>query len=334
MTIRGHCSIPDECEWWVRRPDTALPLALIFEAPWEKIVLPADAFTVGIFALSVTEYRYIPIILDIERNLEALTELRNFSVNGDSGDTSDVTNLNRLATLASLKLLHALHLDGEGGLVAWPAECQRLRYVFLKYLSRGTGLQSVAACRGLRSLYLHQCFEIADLSPLGNSTSLECLYIEGGDPITNYEHLRGMTNLRTLRVHGEAFNSWELLCDCPSLEWLRVAGEAGISSMDDLADVAPYLRHLELRHDHLIQTFNGVNLHLLTSLRIDDGDVLRAVDVYALKGLVKVSIANCNALESVCIGSGVRVVTVCSCHALSSLDRSGVTSLEELGSDN
>lgn len=51
VTIQGRSSIPGACEWWFRRPNSALPLALMFVETTDEMALPGRRFCNGHFRL-------------------------------------------------------------------------------------------------------------------------------------------------------------------------------------------------------------------------------------------------------------------------------------------
>lgn len=146
VTVQKCGRISEACEWWVRRPDSALPLALVFAEPREEIALPADGFTAGICALTVTAEHRDPIILDVEKTCAALAELRSFCVDACYGDTSQLTRLKHLATLPSRRLFHAANIMNFGDRCMWLAQCNQMRHVFFEHITDLTKLQGVAAC--------------------------------------------------------------------------------------------------------------------------------------------------------------------------------------------
>lgn len=331
VTIRRLGRIPHQLDWWLRREETAAPLALDFDSLEFKVELPGVGFVCGIVGLSVSCVSDSKaVVLDVASNCLALAKLRSITMRCfDSA--AQIRNLEALTTLKCLGLFAAYDTVDGTAVAEWAGQCHCLRYLFLQGWGAVTSLHAIAKAPKLISVLLLHCGGIVDLAPLLQSDQLQCLLVRFCDRIGDHQGLCAPDGIRMLAVPRWPHGDGSLLRACSGLDWLEVddLGD-GVTSMDDIVAAAPFIHHLSLMRCSGLENAVLGSLGWLTSLCVDRCTRLGSIDVSALSRLSALTVSYCDALTSVHFGDSLERVSVWRCAALTDIDVSMCTRISAI----
>nr|WP_308800860.1 NACHT domain-containing protein [Streptomyces polyasparticus] len=240
----------------------------------------------------------------------------------------------QVQALAQLPQLRRLALSGDHGLPAELLALDRLEWLLTYDNGSLTDLYPLRTLRKLRLLCLRECYAIADLAPLAETT-LEVLYLYALHPGLDLRHLRAMDRLQRLSIDFPAglaqIGDLDVGEQLTALGMFREAAVIGLGGLERW----PRLDWLSLAGTPQIAEFAGRSaLPGLRTLQILDADFAPA-DVVAQQSLTTLWLGTCHitgGLEPLRELPGLRQVRFAKCTTASGapLDLSPLAGLDDL----
>jgi serine/threonine protein kinase/Leucine-rich repeat (LRR) protein len=213
-----------------------------------------------------------------------------------------------------------------------------LRNMRLEELSLGTGAVddlTPLADMPLRKLYMHQCKEVGDLTPLFSISTLQSLTI----PVTaqNIESLRNLKNLKWLGFSGDSRASasstpvelfWERWA---GMEWSRQLNESGTqyTAYQDLSN--HWLVTVTSREFSDTSIFKGAAIRQLTLADTSVADLRPLEDLALTKlDLRRTQVRDLSPLRSPTLGGSLRQLVIRQCNIADFSPLAACTNLEIL----